>query len=154
MKTKFVEDYWERLEKLHAEIDQVLEVLPQAALDWKPGPDMNSIAVLVVHLAGAERYWIGDVVMGDPSNRRREQEFQTVGWSRQALSDRLSDVGAYIQNQLAGLRLQDLDDTRVSPRDGSECRVGWALLHALEHTAQHLAHIQITRQLWHLRQIA
>jgi hypothetical protein len=26
--------------------------------------------------------------------------------------------------------------------------VGWALLHALEHTAIHLGHIQITQQLW------
>jgi len=26
--------------------------------------------------------------------------------------------------------------------------VAWALLHALDHTAQHLGHMQITRQLW------
>ena len=36
---------------------------------------MNSMNVLVVHLIGAERYWIGDVIAGEPSGRDRESEF-------------------------------------------------------------------------------
>jgi hypothetical protein len=30
--------------------------------------------------------------------------------------------------------------------------VGWALCHILKHTALHLGHLQITRQLWEQRQ--
>jgi hypothetical protein len=30
--------------------------------------------------------------------------------------------------------------------------VAWAVLHAVDHTALHLGHIQITRQLWEQRQ--
>ena len=36
--------------ELHADIEKVMENLPVEALDWVPGPEMNSIAVLVVHL--------------------------------------------------------------------------------------------------------
>jgi len=62
-----LEDYLERLQALHESIESAIEGLPQAALDWVPGPDMNSFAVLVTHVAGAERYWIGDVAGRDPS---------------------------------------------------------------------------------------
>ena len=49
---------------------------------------------------------------------------------------------------LEGLALPDLEATRVSPRDGRTFTVVWCLAHALEHTALHLGHIQVTRQLW------
>ncbi len=57
----FFKDYLERLETLHSEIETAILGLTPDALDWIPGKEMNSIAILVVHLTGAERYWIGDV---------------------------------------------------------------------------------------------
>jgi uncharacterized damage-inducible protein DinB len=150
----FFETYLERLETLHMEIEAALEGLPQAGLDWAPGPQANSIAVLIVHLAGAERFWIGDVVMGDPSNRQRETEFTVRGLTAEALKYRLSDSRAYIRNQLAALTLRDLDEPRTLPNDTPEVSAGWALLHVLEHTALHAGQIQLTRQYWHWRQIA
>ena len=152
--TTFVKDYLERLEALHAEVEKALEGLPQVGLDWSPGPEMNSIAVQIVHLVGAERYWIGDIIAGDPSNRIREAEFQVRGLSSLELKRRLSDSYAYIHRRLATLSKGDLDDLRTSPRDGRAISVAWVLLQILEHTALHLGHIQVTRQLWHLRQIA
>jgi uncharacterized damage-inducible protein DinB len=151
----FFEAYLDRLQELHEDIEKALEGLPQAGLDWLPGKEMNSIAVLVVHLAGAERYWIGDVLGGDPSNRNRDMEFQVHGLSGQDLKDRLSDSLAYIRNQVSALNLQDLAAQRTSQRyREGEVSVAWSLLHVLEHTALHLGHIQVARQLWHQRQIA
>jgi len=49
---------------------------------------------------------------------------------------------------LESLTLADLEQERVSPRDGRTFTVGWALSHALEHTALHTGHIQLTRQMW------
>ena len=127
---------------------------------------MNSIAVLIVHLTGAERYWVGDVASGDPSGRQRETEFQVRGISGQELKRRLRDSREYIRSRLGTLTLEDLAEKRypaqpgirVDPRvfqpDEEEYTVGYCLLHALEHTALHAGQIQITRQLWHLRQIA
>ena len=48
-------------------------------------------------------------------------------------------------------KLEDLTENRISPRDGQEYTIGWALLHVLRHTAQHLGHIETTRHMWEMR---
>jgi uncharacterized damage-inducible protein DinB len=144
----FYKDFLNRLDELHTNIKQAIQDLPQEALDWSPGEGMNSISVLIVHLTGAERYWIGDVALGDPSSRDRAAEFRVEGIPFDALQARLVDSSAYAQNALTRLTLGDLEQERVSPRDGRKFSVAWALLHALEHTALHLGHIQVSRQLW------
>ena len=146
--TPFFEDLLDRFHELHADIGKALDELPQAALDWKPGEDMNSLCVLVVHATGAERFLIGDVVMGDPSNRNREIEFQATGLDVNTLKSRLIDADAYARTAFETLNLQDLEMLRRSPRDGHKLTVAWALTHALEHTAIHLGHIQMISQLW------
>jgi len=143
-----LEDYLERLQALHADIERSIEGLPPRALDWVPGPDMNSLGVLGVHVAGAERYWIGDVAGRDPSGRDRASEFATRGLDAAALRVRLAEALAHSQAVLEGLTLPDLEATCVSPRDGRAFTGAWCLAHALEHTALHLGHMQLTRQLW------
>ena len=96
----------------------------------------------------AERYWIGDVIAGEPSRRDRESEFMIRGLSEKELFQKLSEIENYIQKVLETFILQELDEKRISPRNGREVTVGWALCHALKHTALHVGHIQITRQLW------
>lgn len=143
-----LEDYSERLPALHTEIERTIEGLPPPALDWVPGPDMNSLGVLAVHVAGAERYWIGDVVGRDPSGRDRAAGFRTRGLDAATLKARLTEALAHSQAVLEGLTLPDLEASRVSPRDGRVFMVARCLAHVLEHTALHLGHMQITRQLW------
>jgi hypothetical protein len=140
--------YLERLQVLHSDIERTIEGLPLAVLDWAPGPHTNSLGVLAVHVAGAERYWIGDVVGRDPSGRDRAAEFRTRGLDAAVLKGRLAETLAHSQAVLEGLSLPDLEATYVSPRDGREFTGAWCLVHALEHIALHLGHMQITRQLW------
>jgi uncharacterized damage-inducible protein DinB len=144
----FFRDYVNLLQQSHNEILEALEGLPVDALDWSPGPDMNSISVLVVHLTGAERYWIGDVAAQDPKERNRDAEFRVRDVGIDVLKKRLADNLEYARNALGKLTVQDLETTRVSARDGRTFTVAWALLHALEHTTLHLGQIQLTRQLW------
>lgn len=144
----FFKAYLERLEALHADIAQVIDGLPPQALDWVVGPAINSIAVLVTHLAGAERYWIGDVAGQTPSNRDRAAEFRVQGLDSATLQQRLDTVLAECRTILAGLTIDDLSAERLAPRDQQFYTVAWALLHALEHSAQHLGHLQLTRQYW------
>ena len=150
----FYQSYLDRLEDLHQQITQALEGLPPAALDWVPGSETNSIDVLITHLTGAERFWIGDVGMGDPSNRDREAEFHVKGASASQLRSRLEASLAYARKALEKLGLQDLESNRTNPRNGKPVSVAEALLHPLEHTAIHLGHIQLTRQLWEEKQQA
>lgn len=149
---RFFEDYLDRLRELHQGTERAIEGLPQEALDWVPGAQMNSMAVLVMHLTGAERFWIGDVVAHDPSDRDRATEFRVRGLGTGVLQERLAQTLAYLRSILTDLSLSDLADLRISPRSGAELTVGWALAHVLEHTAQHCGHIAITRQLWGQRE--
>ena len=50
--------------------------------------------------------------------------------------------------------LDDLAAEQVSTRHQQPYSVAWALLHALDHGALHLGHIEITRQLWLQRNAA
>ncbi|MCK5318696.1 MAG: DUF664 domain-containing protein, partial [Anaerolineales bacterium] len=58
---------------------------------------------------------------------------------------------AYIQKALDKLTIQELKEIRVSPRDGREFTIGWAILHVLKHTALHLGHVEVTRHMWEMR---
>ena len=146
------DSYLERLQNLHADIRHAIEGLPVEALDWSPGHEMNSLAVLATHTAGAERYWIGDVIARNDSHRDRAAEFRARAIDSATLLERLDAVLASSHRVLEGLTLSDLETTRIVPRDGSEVTVAWALLHTLEHTAIHLGHMQLVRQLWEQRQ--
>jgi len=144
----FFKDYLNLLQDCHNGILEALEGLPPSALDWTPGQDMNSISVLVFHLTGAERFWIGDIAAQDPSNRDRDAEFRVHDVEMDVLKKRLADILGYARSVLDKMSLQDLEASRVRPSDGHEFTVAWALLHALEHAREHLGQIQLTRQLW------
>jgi uncharacterized damage-inducible protein DinB len=144
----FFTDYLDLLQACHHDILQSLEGLAPEVLDWTPGPDMNSISVLVFHLTGAERYWIGDVAAQKPTERDRDAEFRVREVGLDVLKKRVTDYLDFARTALDKMSLQDLEARRVSPRDGREFTVAWALLHALEHATLHLGQIQLTRQLW------
>lgn len=144
----FFENYLDLLQDCHNGILQALEGLPPAALDWIPGQEMNSISVMLAHTTGSERYWIGDIAAQESSNRDRDAEFRVHGVEADVFRKRLSDNLEYARNVLERMSLEDLESSRVSPGNGREYTVGWALIHALEHASLHLGQIQITRQLW------
>jgi len=148
----FLQDYLERLTDLHQGILDSIDDLPSEALDWTPlretNGDMNSINVLVTHLCGAERYWVGDVALSDPSERVRTTEFEVRGMNAEILAEKIFAATAYARSAMEKLDIEDLALEKIRLRDGRPVTAGWALLHALEHTALHLGHIQITRQLW------
>ncbi|HXQ32623.1 MAG TPA: DinB family protein [Anaerolineales bacterium] len=144
----FFTSYLDLLQDCHNGILEALEGLPPAALDWIPGTDMNSIGILLAHITGSERYWIGDIAAQESSNRDRDAEFRVRGVEADVFRKRLADNLEYARNVLDKMSLQDLESMHVSPGDGREYTVAWALLHALEHATSHLGQIQITRQLW------
>src|SRR3970282_1927966 len=81
-----LDNYLDRLEDLRGQISGLLSELPAEALHWRPigGRDdhvTNSLAVLTAHLAGAEHFWIAEVIGGRPATRDRDAEFATVATS-------------------------------------------------------------------------
>ena len=146
------QDYLDRLNDLHQEILSLIEGLSPEALDWTPlketSGDMNSINVLVTHLCGAERYWIGDIALGEDSQRMRDREFVVRELTAEILAEKIHAATAYARYAFEQLDIENLREIKTNLRNGREVSAGWALFHALEHTAIHLGHIQITRQLW------
>ena len=142
----FFKEYGKLLQACHNDILKALDGLPQAALDWTPGHDMNSISVLVLHIAGSTRHMI-NVAVQEPSDRDREAEFIAQNLGMDILKQRLADNMEHIQQIVERLSLQDLETTHILP-NGRDYPVAWGLLHALDHANLHLGQIQLTRQLW------
>jgi len=147
----FFEAALDRLMELHREMEKCLMELPHEALNWVPGEGINSLAVLASHTAGAERYWIGDMLAGDSSNRVRAVEFEVTNASAPDLIERLRAALVHSEMTLSDLKVADLAENRLSPTHNRSFSVGWCILHTLDHTALHLGHMQITRQLWDQR---
>ena len=149
MNDQFFADYLERLEDLQHRLHKAVQDLPAEAIDWSPGPEMNSVAVLLAHIVGVLHEGM-DIALGDPPGRVREQEFQTRGVPAGEMLRRLDDVIDYARAALPRLGLEDLDKERKDEDGTITC--GWALLHALEHAYLHLGHLQLTCQMWRQRQ--
>ncbi len=148
---KYFEALLDRFDELHRSVEQALDELPPEAIDWVPAPEMNSLAVIITHMSGSERYWIGDVVLGDLSFRDRSAEFRVQGVDAAALKKRLADVSAYEKSAFEQMHVSELGQDRIAPSNGRTVSVAWALNHALEHTAVHVGHIQILKQMWQLK---
>ena len=131
----------------HEGVSEAIDGLSLEALDWVPGPDMNSLGALVVHLTNAQRYMIGEMVGQDPAGPR-SNDFEVQGLDAVQLQMRLDQTLAHSQAVLSQLTLEDLDQMRYSPRGKRSYSVAWTLAHALEHNSLHLGHIQIGRELW------
>jgi uncharacterized damage-inducible protein DinB len=144
----FYMEYLRNLEELHEDLLRTVKDLPQEALDWSPVSGGNSFNVIITHVAGAEKYWLGDVIAGVPSGRDRNSEFKVKQLNYDELDSRLKSALEYADGVLESLNLNEFETTRILPRDNSEITVAWALEHTLKHTAIHLGHAQITRQLW------
>jgi uncharacterized damage-inducible protein DinB len=149
MKDQFFDDYLRLLEGLQRRLHKDVQDLPAEAMDWSPGPEMNSVAVLLAHISGVLHEGI-DIALGEPPGRVRAQEFQTRGVVSAEVLRRLDAVIDYARGALPRLGLEDLDKERNDDDGPISC--GMALLHALEHAYLHLGHLQVTCQIWRQRE--
>jgi uncharacterized damage-inducible protein DinB len=141
------EGFFAVLQAMHKDCKAALKDMSQDELDHAPGEGMNSLAVLAAHMAGSGSYWISDIVMGEPTGRDRPAEFETLEVDKRALSDRLDASLSRIARAFEELSLEQLSETRSAPGWEDEFTVAWAIGHLLEHTALHLGHMQVTRQI-------
>ena len=143
-------DVINRLEILHGEYFQYMDGLTTEELDWSPGPEMNSLCVLAVHVTAAERFWIGAVV-DDIAPRDRPAEFRAAGYEGPALQARFTaNVAFYkeaLKSQTASRLGEVVDVSRYRDWPPQQFTRGWALVQAVAHTAEHAGHAGMTRQL-------
>jgi uncharacterized damage-inducible protein DinB len=146
-----LDNYLNRLDDLHGQVADLVAGLPAEALNWRPIEDKdnlvtNSLAVMAAHVAGAEHFWIAEVIGGRPATRDRDAEFITVAATPAELLQILQKVSQETKEVLSTLSESDLSETRQA-RDRTVA-VRWGILHVIDHTSLHLGHMQMTYQLW------
>lgn len=143
-------DVIQRLETMHAEYFQYMGGLTIEELDWAPGPAMNSLCVLAVHVTAAERFWVGAVV-DDNITRDRPAEFSAAGYELPALKALFSANIAFCRGAFESAQSSRLgevvDVSRYRHWPPQQFTRGWALMQCVAHTAEHLGHAGMTRQL-------
>ncbi len=134
--------------EVHEGIREQVEGADRNALNWKPHPDANSVAVLVVHTMGSEREMIRAVRMIS-TERDRPAEFKAEADAADllALVDR---ADRELDDHVGALTAADL--TEMRPRGDRPPKPGleW-LVSNYGHAREHLAQIQLTSQLYSAR---
>jgi uncharacterized damage-inducible protein DinB len=141
-------EYMKLMDALYQGFSKTIEGLPVEALDWVAGTNMNSLAVLIVHTTGATSFLVGEIAGGIPANRDRDGEFKTTGWDETKLQAHLSKSQELVRDVLENLSPDDLAQTRFIASRNRDYTLAEAVFHALDHTALHVGHAEITRQLW------
>ncbi|HMA36994.1 MAG TPA: DinB family protein [Chloroflexia bacterium] len=145
------EQYLQDISALHREVHQqvreAIDGLEGAALNWTPGPETSAIGTIVVHALGAEAEMLRNL-LEIPTARDRDAEFAAQVHEPAALL-RLLDAAAADWAQLAS-RLQAGDLRTLRPRPHKpipQSGLYW-LMRNYGHLREHLAQIQLTRQLY------
>ncbi len=125
----------------------VVSGLDGAALNWKPidGQDTNSIAVLLSHALDAERYLVAssvDVTL----DRDREAQFRVEVASDADLLALIDRTETEVNGWIDSLTAEQLAAEVARPNRTHSG--AWWLLHAIEHSNEHVGQAMLTRQLY------
>jgi uncharacterized damage-inducible protein DinB len=142
------------LERLSRDMLAQLDGIPEPELNRAlPLPETNSLYALATHTLGAGEYWALVMAGGRDIPRDRPAEFRATGTYADLVARRerwLADLRDVL-DQLPATeldRVADVAEAQRRPWMGDDpFTVRDCLLHAVEHTALHLGHIQLTAQL-------
>ena len=144
-------DIAQLLERIARDTLQALDGLSDEVLNRPlPLPETNSLFALATHLVGAGEFWTLVLAGGQEIPRDRPAEFHATGTGA-ALVARYERWIAALHALLDTFpeealdRLADHAPFRVWRGDTPQT-ILTCLLHAVEHSALHLGHIQLTRQ--------
>lgn len=133
---------------LHDQLREHVRGMDHGTLNWRPLPKANSIAVLVVHVLGAERD-VMRTLRSAPSERDREAEFRVEAEAADLLA-LLDQADHDLEEYLAAVTAADL--TEMKPRGERPPKPGieWVLSN-YGHAREHLAQLELTKQLYDSR---
>ncbi|HUG37358.1 MAG TPA: DinB family protein [Candidatus Limnocylindrales bacterium] len=126
----------------HARFRAAVDGLDGAALTRTLGDETNSIAVLVTHALGNER-WVLATLAGRPEPRDRAAEFAVRVESAAPLLEALAEADARAAELLPRIGQAALERAHAEV-DGLSGRQ-W-LLRCFGHMREHAAHAELTRQ--------
>jgi len=144
-----VAPYAKVLDDIHRDAASIVTLLGDEAVNRRVPGLQNTVGILLRHMAGSERYWIGEVVGGIAAHRNRDAEFAGDRVDKATALGEMDRAAATTRQVLNGLRVADLL-TEVQVRRGPETLKetrGQSLLHATQHLAYHLGQLRILAKL-------
>lgn len=147
----FAADALDIIQSCHAGLRKVVQEADPEALHWQPGPEMNAISTLVIHVLGSEKFWLARVT-GEEIARDRDAEFRSLSNDRDMLLRRLDEADADVKTYLG--RYKASDGERQFPYQERSASGVWGVMLVIEHLREHMAHSELTLQFWKLRAAA
>jgi len=148
MEDKIREVLGQAFHDVHEKLREQARGLDPGTLNWRPLPKANSIAVLITHTVGSELEMIRSV-RSIPTERDRDSEFKAESDAEQLLA-MIDAADREMNEQIAALTPADLTELRRRgdrpPRPG----LFW-LFTNYGHSREHLAQIELTKQLYDSR---
>lgn len=162
---------WQMDEQRRALLADVRDATAEE-LQWQLAPGMNTIGMLLAHIAYAENHLTQVGLEGKPASDTRavigigeEEEGLPLaagaspspalaGRSLAFFEELLSRARDYMRQVAAGLTTEDLDRQVFRTRPDGTRRVfnlGWVLYHLLEHEAGHRGQINLLRHTYRIR---
>lgn len=132
------------LDDLHRQVRETIAPLSDDDINRTVPGLQNTVGILLRHIVGSERYWIGEVAGGRPAHRVRETEFGRDRLEKAALLADLARAATLRREVLEGLTAADLvGEVEVQRTRGvvRETRV-FALIHATGHLSYHLGQLR------------
>ena len=148
------QNYVEHLDTLRGRAKEAIQGMNAEELNWAPlNADTNSPCALVSHIAGAESLWIHYMAGGREIHRDRDAEFAATSNNGASLVELLDKVGATSREVLDKLTSEDLGKTRTrfDRPDAQPMLVRNSIVHMIEHMAEHVGHLELTKQMYEER---
>ena len=133
---------------LHELIREQVRGMDHGTLNWKPLPLANSIAVLVVHTLASERDALRAVRLLT-TERDRVAEFKAEAEEADLLA-LLDDADSEIDEFAGAVTAADLTEMRPRGERPPKPGLEW-MLSNYGHSREHLAQIELTKQLYDSR---
>ena len=155
MNSPYLDVYADQWRMAHGDMLEVIESLPEEAINWVPYEGGNSIAVLVTHVVGNELETLR-TIRGLPSARDRSAEFDVTVASAGDLRALLSEARAVSEDLTPQITPEQLEAivlrpnaTRINNRTGM-----YTLNHSILHAREHIGQMMLTRDLWRARSLS
>jgi uncharacterized damage-inducible protein DinB len=142
------------LDRVHMLLDRAIEGLSPEEMNWRPSPSSNTIGNLLKHITGSEAFWIHHVAGGLETNRVRALEFEIREFPIDEVLEEYSRVKEVSRTVIGKLTEEDLEESHIyvsahSPNRGEQqATVHWCLMHAIEHSSQHIGQIFYIRKMY------
>jgi hypothetical protein len=136
----------EEFKTVHSQLRDEVRGLSPEELNWKPAPETNSIAVLVVHTLGSEAEVLR-VAAKVPGERDRPAEFRVTAEDAEDLIRQIDQADSYLDALAPRITAENLAEELPRGDRPPETGLHW-LITNYGHAREHLAHIQLTKQLY------